>query len=262
MRTLFFSFLVSVMALTIYGPQVGKLTGITKDVLSIKKEFKAIMNNLNSNQEGPAIMDQNQLQELIRKQTADREEDEKQFDPEVQRMLKQINKENVVVLNPIMQKMINMGKEEKENAPGAVSSFRQLKDFDPKNYIAKGITKLKRLNENAGKYFCLLAVILFLLMIVTRFNSFSSIGYLCANTGFIISRTIIFLAAIIAVIVHFSLKFNVLTNLDNIFLWGPLTLMITSAFSLKIYDFNNPVWNRMFFSMMWPITSGVIMHIA
>ncbi|MBI5555817.1 MAG: twin-arginine translocase TatA/TatE family subunit [Elusimicrobia bacterium] len=252
MRTLFFSFLVLVMALTIYGSQAEKLIRVTKEVLSLKKEFKAMMNNFNSNQEGPAVIDQNQLQELLKKQAAARNEDEKQFDPEVQRMLKEINKENIVVINPIMQKML---------ASGSPSTLQQLKEFDLKNYIAQGITNLERLNEKAGKYFCLSAMLVFLLMLITRFNSFSSIGYLCANTGFIISRSIIFLAAIIAVVAHFSLKFNVLTNLDSIFLWGPLTLMIISALALKIYDFNNPVWNKMFFSVMWPIASGVFIHL-
>lgn len=262
MRTLFFSFMVFVMVLTIYGSQVGKLTGITKDVLSIKKEFNAVMKNINSNPEGPTVMDQNQLQELLKKQAAARQEDEKQFDPEVQRMLKEINKENVVVINPIMQKMLDRGKGQEENESKITFKLNKLTNLEPKTYIAKGITNMEQLNEKAGKYFCLTAVVVFLLMLITRFNSFSSIGYLCANTGFIISRIIIFMAAIIAVIAHFSLKFNVLTNLDILFLWGPLTLMAISALSLKIYDFNNPVWNRLFFSVMWPIASGVIMHFA
>lgn len=262
MRTLFFSLLVFVMVLTIYGSQVGKLTGITKDVLSIKKEFNAVMKNINSNPEGPAVMDQNQLQELLNKQAAARNEDEKQFDPEVQHMLKEINKENMVVINPIMQKMMDSGKNKEEKESTAFFKLNKLIKQDPKAYIAKGISNLEQLNEKAGKYFCLTAVIVFLLMLITRFNSFSTIGYLCANTGFIISRGIILLAAIIAVVAHFSLKFNVLTNLDSIFLWGPMILMIICALSLKIYDFNSPVWNRMFFSVMWPIASGVIMHFA
>ena len=262
MRMLFFSFIILIMVLTIYGSQAGKLTGITKDMLSISKEYKAIMNNFNSSQEGPAVMDQNQLQELLKKQAAARQEDVKQFDPEVQRMLKEINKENMVVINPIMQKMLDSGKEKNGSMQTLASSLHQLKDFEPKNYIAKGITNLEQLNENAGKYFLLTAITVFVLMLVTRLNSFSGIGYLFANTGFIVSRIIIFLAAIIAVVAHFSLKFNALTNLDSIFLWGPLTLMTISALSLKIYDFNNPVWNRMFFSLIWPITSGIIMRIA
>lgn len=256
MRSLFFSFLILVMVLAIYGSQASKLAGITKDVLSIKEELNAVMKNMNQDAAGPAVLNQDQLQELLKKQAAIRQEEEKQLDPEVRKMLSEINKENVVVLNPIMQKML-----EKSDS-GPASALNQLKDLDLNLYIAKGITNLERLNQDAGKYFCLSAFIVFLLMLVTRFNNFSSIGYLFANTGFIISRILIFIAAIAAIIVHFSMKFNVLTNLGSIFIWGPLVLMTISALSLKIYDFNNPVWNRMFYSVLWPIASGVIMHFA
>ncbi|MDD5492609.1 MAG: hypothetical protein PHV60_08025 [bacterium] len=246
MRTLLFSFLIIIMVLAIYGSQAGKLTGI-------------LTKNINQDPARPAVLDQHQLNELIKKQATAIEEEEKQLDPEVQRMLAEINKENVVVLNPIMQKMMDLGK---TSEPGTASALDQIKDFEPKNYIAKGIVNLEQLNPVAGKYFCLAAFIVFLLVLLTRFNSFSIIGYVFANTGFIVSRTVIFVAAISAIAVHFSLKFNVLTNLGSLFLWGPLILMAISAMSLKIYDFNNPVWNRMFFSILWPITSGVIMHFA
>ncbi|MDD5131132.1 MAG: hypothetical protein PHH44_00550 [bacterium] len=256
MRTLFFSFLIFIMVLAVFGFQTGKLTGLTKDLINIRKEFNAALGNKDTDPTGPAVLDQEQLRALLDKQAAARQDQEKDLDPEVKQMLSAINKENIVVLNPIMNKIVD------KNKPGPAATLNQLKDFDLSHYMAKGITNLGQLNRSAGKYFCLSAFIVFLLMLVTRFNSFSSIGYLFANTGFIVSRILIFVSAVTAIVVHFSLKFNILTNLGSIFIWGPLFLMTISALSLKIYDFNNPVWNRMFFSVLWPIASGVIMHFA
>jgi hypothetical protein len=42
------------------------------------------------------------------------------------------------------------------------------------------------------------------------------------------------------------------------FLGALFLLLFLSSTSLKLYDFNTPVWNRMLSSLVWPVIPNVI----
>jgi len=42
------------------------------------------------------------------------------------------------------------------------------------------------------------------------------------------------------------------------FLGALFVLLLLSSVSLKLYDFNTPVWNRMLSSLVWPIIPNMI----
>lgn len=254
MRTFFFSFLVFVMILSVYGWKLNKATGIISNIAALRQEFNTVVKNLNPDQDDPINLEQDQLQALLKKQTEAGKQEH--FDPEVQKMLDQINKENIVAVNPLIQKLLDIGKEDKSHQAQVKNN-----NFDFKQYLYNIIITLQKQNNHFLKVFLTIAASILLIVLITRTNALSGIGLLLATLGFTLSRCLIFVSAILSVIAYLSFKLNIFINVGSVFLWGPLILLVLSAISLKIYDFNRPVWNKIFFSFVWPTISGVIIHV-
>ena len=251
MKTFFMCILVGMILFSVFGPKLKYITeDVLKDILSLKKDISSLgidseIKNMNSAE----------LQEMVAQKYLEQgslKNLPQELDPEVKEILSQIREEQVMIVNPIVQKLLDMGKSEEE----------QEIISNPKKYFITIIQRIEPLNNPVGIGLFIISAIIFFLVFITYGNNLSGFGLCIAKFGFIISRFCIFFGAITASFLWISLKYNIFDTMSYIFLWGPLAVMIFSAISLKVYDFNSPIWNRMFLSTIWPIVSGLIIHAA
>lgn len=245
MRSLFLSFLVFVIIFSVFGPKLKYITENTlQDILSLKKDIDSVSKNFEMLNKSTAELQKDVLSQYLAKENL------KDIDPEVEAMRKEIAEQQTVIMNPIMQKLMDTGKKEE-----------QEKIFSAPREFLVNITKiLEKSNDTILIILFIISIITFLLVFVTVGNELSGFGVLLAKLGFSLSRFIIFIGAVWALFVWIGLKYNVFINISGVFLWGPLSLMIFSAIALKVYDFNSPIWNRMFMATVWPIAAGLIVN--
>jgi len=95
-------------------------------------------------------------------------------------------------------------------------------------------------------------------MLAARRTRFSGVGYILANLGYNVSRLILLTISLASAIAWFGLRYNFLGEMGAAFLGALFALLLLSSVSLKLYDFNTPVWNRMLSSLVWPIIPNMI----
>jgi hypothetical protein len=229
------------MLFAIYGHKLYKFEDIQQDILSVFRK----------QDQTDAAKVKNMLNEMPEKDSETGRLQHTTGDPEIDKALEEAEKEQVVYINPIMQKLLNSER----------SDLQFIKTLDLNKRFTILRLKIKELNSLIVKVFFTTATVIFLLTLFLRKTTFSGIGLLFATLGFNFSRVIMFLTALIAAIVWFSLNYNFFVDIGSISLCSLLFLMISSAVSLKIYDYNNPIWNRMIYTVIWPIASGVIIHV-
>ena len=246
MKSLFMSFLVFIMIFSVFGAKIKYLVDESmRDILNLKEDFKATTDIAPEMED----MDASEMRKTVIKRYSVKDLP-KDLDPEVQAMIDEIRQEQIIITNPLVEKFKDIGKSEKE----------QEILSDPRGYSIGIIQNFEKSNYSVGIVFFAVSAIIFLLVFITSGGEASGIGFLLAKLGFTISRILIFLGALSAVSIWMSLEYNIFMTMGSILLWGPFSVMIFSAISLKVYDFNNPVWNRMFTSTIWPIVSGLIIH--
>lgn len=215
MRTLFFSLLVLILFFLIYGHELPQFEDVKQNIDSVfqKIELKNIKTYSEATKE---LMEQDSA--LISQEDSEEVFHEK---PEVE-----------IMMNPIVEGLLEM-------EPNDVKRFFQ-------NYIYK----LEESDSLVSKYFFLAAVILFLLMLLTSKTALSRYSFFFARLGFNLSSILIFITVVITPIAWFVFKYNLFSNMNGIFFIGPMALFASSIVSLKIYDLNNPIWNRMIISFL------------
>ncbi|MFH1783471.1 MAG: hypothetical protein ABH868_01030 [bacterium] len=246
MKSFFMSFLVCTMILSIFGAKLITIAGhAMRDVLELKEEFSS-----SKLSEKELSADPEYIEELLSKHHRKYKEAAKYEDEDVGYLLDQIEAEQTIITNPLMEKLKNMGKDTDEKEITTVIKF----------WVFSIINKIEYSNNFIGSVFLVSAVLIFVLVFITSGGQASGVGYTFARLGFNVSRLLIFFGAFFSLIIWFSLEYNIYMGMAGIILWGPFSVLIFSAIALKVYDFNNPIWNRMFISTIWPLMAGLIIH--
>lgn len=151
-----------------------------------------------------------------------------------------------IVLNPTIKKII--GSDTK------VAAVEQ--------YFSSLFSEAEKHDKPAKKIFFLVASAVFFLRLLMCKTIFSGITFSFVNFGFNLSRRLIILAALITPICWIIFKYNLYTHISGISFWGPVVLLLSTSACLKIYDFNNPIWNRMSTSFICMTISAAIVHLV
>lgn len=109
----------------------------------------------------------------------------------------------------------------------------------------QGMAGLERINEHAGKYLYMAAAGIFGFMLLTCKTNLSWMGLSLARAGYGLSSLMIFAAIAAVPLGWFAGGYNCLEKLGSLLVEGPTAVLIASAASLKLYDFNQPIWNRL-----------------
>lgn len=151
-----------------------------------------------------------------------------------------------IVLNPTIKKIIGS----------------DMKVAAVEQYFSSLFSEVEKYDKPAKKIFFLVASAVFFLMLLMCKTIFSGITFSFANFGFNLSRRLIILAALITPICWIIFKYNLYTHISGISFWGPVVLLLSTSACLKIYDFNNPIWNRMSTSFICMTISAAIVHLV
>lgn len=175
---------------------------------------------------------------------------------DAERVAELARKDTVIVTNPLAEKIMKSAKSWKAQTPADTEEepawTTALKSF---------LYSLHELSGSAVKLSFGWALIVIPLMLGVRNNRLSGAGYCVANTGFRLSRALIFISSVIAVFAWFAFRHDFLSGMGMLFFAGLFALMASSALALKLYDYNNPVWNNLFISAVWPTASGLVVRL-
>ncbi len=154
------------------------------------------------------------------------------------------NGDTVVIINPLTQKLLDLKPE----------------DLKPKIPADLPI-RIKKFSRRLIFPIYIFSAAIPLLMAVARKTGHSGAVSLLAKRGFGVGRFMLMAIAVTSLIVWFTLKFNLLYFAGFAFLLSLVVLVTSSAISLKLYDWNIPVWNEMFMAVIWPTASGLIIRL-
>jgi hypothetical protein len=156
-----------------------------------------------------------------------------------------------LMMNPYLEKIVFM---EDEDVDQYVREFtREIKTM---------LYALERRDGTVRKYFFIVSGAILLAVLLTCRSRVSGFTSVFARMGFSLGSMIIFLSALTTAVCWFALKYDLFRNANGTFFAGPVALLVLSAASLKIYDFNNPVWNRTIFSVLLLSCSAVVVHVV
>jgi hypothetical protein len=168
-------------------------------------------------------------------------------DPETREALKQIQSEQKIVVNPMLKKALETD----------AGDLREMGN-DLKAQTLRALIRVKALSMMLTGWCVATGAVIFFFMLAVRRTRFSGVGYILAHLGFNVSRLILFAASLAAAIAWFGLRYNFLGEMGAGFLGALFVLLLLSSASLKLYDFNMPVWNRMLSSLVWPIIPNMV----
>lgn len=192
MKTVFFGILILIMLLSIYGYKISAFKDLKQDVLSaVKRENYA-----------NTVEDKNILQTVPKSHSETEQLQHALGDPDIEKALKEMREEEVIIMNPIMQRLLEM----------------EESDLDVKRYFLLLLFKIKGLKGLMVKLFFITASLIPLLMLIVRKTTFSGTCLLFAKFSFSLSRIFVFIAALIAVTAWFSFKYNFYMAMGSIFL--------------------------------------------
>jgi len=166
---------------------------------------------------------------------------------ETQEAYRQIQSEQKVVVNPMLKKML-------ETDAGDLRGMGS----DLKAQALRALIRLKALSMMLTGWCLATGAVVLLFMLAARRTRFSGVGYILANLGYNVSRLILLTISLASAIAWFGLRYNFLGEMGAAFLGALFALLLLSSVSLKLYDFNTPVWNRMLSSLVWPIIPNMI----
>jgi hypothetical protein len=105
------------------------------------------------------------------------------------------------------------------------------------------------------------SVLILLSMVLLIRTNWSWVVLPFAKAGLNIGGFLIFITVVAAPIFWFALDYNIFGRMNGIFFRGPLYLFVLSTISLKVYDFNNPVYNRLITSFTSLTASASIIYL-
>lgn len=233
MRTLFISFLVLVLFLLVYShklPGFETITNITQDFVTGYKKFRALDIRVNNNTN--TVTQENYVQQ-----------DSMQIAPDSSDIL-DISKPKIeIMMNPLVEKLL------------------EIETNDVNQFFSRHILKLEKSDKLIMKSFFFTSGIMFLLMLLTSRTFLSWFSFFLAKLGFTLSSILIFMTVFLTPVSWFIFKYNLFNHMNGIFFIGPLALFVSSTVSLKIYDFNNPIWNRLIFSFASLTVAAIIVRV-
>jgi hypothetical protein len=166
---------------------------------------------------------------------------------ETQEAYARIQSEQKVAVNPMVKKML-------ETDEGDLRGMGK----DLKGQTLDTLIRMKGLSMTLTALCVAIGVIILLFMLAARHTCVSGVAYVLANLGYNVTRVILFTISLAGAIAWFGLRYNFLAEMGAAFLGALFLLLFLSSTSLKLYDFNTPVWNRMLSSLVWPIIPNVI----
>jgi hypothetical protein len=168
-------------------------------------------------------------------------------DAETQEALKQIHSEQKILMNPMLKRTLETDE----------GDLRRM-GSDLKAQTLRTLIRVKALSMMLTGWCVATGAVILFLMLAVRRTRFSGIGYILAHLAYNVSRLILFTASLASAIAWFGLRYNFLGEMGAGFLGALFVLLLLSSVSLKLYDFNMPVWNRMLSSLVWPIIPNMI----
>jgi len=168
-------------------------------------------------------------------------------DAQTQETHKQIQREQKVIVNPMLERMLDADKKD-----------AQSMGDDLKAQTLYLLTRIKALRGTLTVWCVAAGAIILVFMFLVRDTGISGVGLTLASLGYNGGRLIIISVSIAGAIAWFGLRYNFLGEMGAAFLGALFALLLLSSVSLKLYDFNAPVWSRMLSSLVWPIIPSVI----
>jgi len=126
-----------------------------------------------------------------------------------------------------------------------VKSMLESESLGVDESAGKGLAGLERIDGAAGKWLFIAAAGILIFMFLTCKTNLSWMGFSLARTGFALGGLGVFTAVAVIPLGWFFGGYNCLENLGGLLVQGPTAIFVSSAASLKIYDFNQPVWNTL-----------------
>jgi hypothetical protein len=150
---------------------------------------------------------------------------------------------------PIMQKLIEMfpAQDEEFDINTALN-----------NMYLMYLSFVKQHNHYSGNYFILSLLVIVLGYLLNKLGCYSSFSMI-SRLGFFISRYLIIGLSISAIIFWLIVKRNFWLDAGVNSYVGPVALLLSSSFILKVYDPNFPVFNRLFGCAIMPIVASILM---
>ncbi|MCX7910766.1 MAG: hypothetical protein N2505_04205 [Endomicrobia bacterium] len=105
--------------------------------------------------------------------------------------------------------------------------------------------------------------LVFSLILTISFNK-SKISFIIKiinSFGFSLGENLLIFISLLSVGSWFFLKQNLWQDVGFTIFFIPVAFMLISSINLKIYDFNYPMWSRLFKSFIIPIIVGVIISL-
>lgn len=236
MKTIAFIILVAVLMFVVFGKNCFSPATIRQRIQSVVMKCQ----NVSRSELGSeASFPEEAPLEAAAKQVAYGRDD-----AEFARSLREAQAEQVLIINPLIRKLLDLNKE----------------DLGTKNLL-KLPGQLKCFTGRLIFPIYILSAAILLLMLITRKTSFSGEALMLAQLGFRVGRILLIVAAVISLTLRFTLKYNLLLDTGFVFLLSLFALLASSAVSLKLYDWNSPVWNRMFIAATWPAASSLIVRL-
>ena len=168
-------------------------------------------------------------------------------DAETQEAYNQIQSEQKVIVNPMLKKMLDTD----EGDLRGVGNDLKAQTF-------RALIRMKALSMMLTGLCLATGAIILLFMLAARRTRLSGVSYILANLGYNLSRLVVFMVSLAGALAWFGLRYNFLGEMGAAFLGALFLFLLLSSVSLKLYDFNTPVWNRMLSSLVWPIIPNVI----
>ncbi len=235
MKSIAFIVLVAVLLFAVFGRNQSRPLTVRQHIQNVAVKYRSA----SSSGIGRGALFEEQASPEKSPKQAPLEFDDSDFAQNI----REAQAEQVLIINPLIRKLLDLNQEDIRAT--LLKLQRQLKYFTGRLIFP----------------IYLLSAAIPVLMVFTRKTSFSGKGLLFAQMGFDAGRLLLVVVAVVSLVLWFTLKYNLLLDIGLIFLLGLFALLVSSAISLKLYDWNSPVWNRMFVAAVWPAASSLIVRL-
>ncbi len=145
---------------------------------------------------------------------------------------------------PVMKKLMSLSSKKNVNITSLVNTIY----MQYLNFI--------ELHVSYGNYYVLFGVLIIILSMFFSKAGLIPLLSLLGRLGFFLCRFQMLTFSIIAVLFWFLLKRNLWLDAGFNFFMGPVIVLLGTVVSLKMYDPNYPVWNRLLGTIFLPVISS------
>lgn len=230
-KGLFIAAAIVVAGILIYTHKPSQFEAGMEELFSNAGRGKDLLNSIlaskESETERPDAVRPEDILEIDERGAAPAIELEKDITPEDMQKHKDIK----IMMTPIAEKLLN------------------AQPSDIKKFLMRAIFTLKKFDSAATAVFFIASSVILVFMLLTFKSYLSWMSLILARVGYGLGLTMVIVASILTSAGWLIYKYNFYSQLNGIFFAGPLALVLSSSISLKIYDFNNPIWNRLIFTI-------------